>query len=266
MKKAFAIYISCFFAMFTFAQSKDSLTFYKKFHDVPVKYKLEHFDLKGNVKSFYESSTLNNDHDLKVIYEFDTNGNLIQVVNSYGIVSKKFNYNSEGKLISFTTNSKIKRDIEVGLDDNGNIVKLIINNEERGISTLLNEYNKKGVWTKQIHEEENSILQENVYENDIKLIKVLIYINNEVSETTNFSYEFFSNYVKIKQVSNFKESGYTAITCIYVDYNGTFIYGDLYEGDYLTSEQVDEIVSNFQLDHNENWIKNQQQIRVITYY
>ena len=50
------------------------------------------------------------------------------------------------------------------------------------------------------------------------------------------------------------------------DWQLTEIDGDLYEGDYLTSEQVDEIVSNFQLDHNENWIKNQQQIRVITYY
>lgn len=249
-----------------FAQSKDSLEFYKKQHDVPVKYKLEHFNLKGKVKSFYITSSSKNENDGKLIHEFDENGNLIQIKNKYGIASKKYNYNKEGKLISFTTISKSTRNFEVKLSENGNIVQLLINNSERGISTILNEFNKNGLWTKQIHVEENSVLQENIYENDLKLCEVLIYSENQISSSTTFKYNFFNDFIQIQLRSKDIKSDNSSVSYVYTDYYGNEIYGFPFEQKKISKKLIKKVLSNFLLDENKNWVKNENMVQIVTYY
>lgn len=266
MRKSFAILVLCFISCNVSAQSKDSISFFKRYHDFPVKYKLEHFCLQGKVKSFYVTTTPENEDNEKVIHEFDEKGNLIQIKNSLGYVSKKYNYNSNGKLISYTTKSKSMREFEVSLGSNGNVVQLIINNKEHGISTVVNEYNKNGYWTKQNHIEDKSVLQEYKYKNDIKLVELNVYSENKISESTKFSYVFHNDFVQIKLTSKSEEAGNENSSYIYVDYYGNEIYGFPFDNGKLNATQIKGVLANFKLDKNKNWIKNQEVSRVINYY
>ena len=49
------IYFLIFISFSSFAQQKDSLKVLQSLKEVPEKYKLEHFGIKGKVKSFEES-------------------------------------------------------------------------------------------------------------------------------------------------------------------------------------------------------------------
>lgn len=264
MKKIKPILILCLFGFFAMAQSKDSINFYKTYHDVPVKYKSVHFGLQGKVKSFYEMTLPENEDNEKTIHEFDQNGNLLQIKNSLGIVSQKFNYDSTGKLVSYTTIAKSTRDFLVTLNKEGNVTKLVINNKTNGISTIENEYNKNGFWTKQNRLEDKSTILENKYQNDIKLIENSVFNGNKISEKTNFDYKFFNDFVQIKLTYKYEDT--ETVTYIYQDYFGNQIFGFPFEEGNLNDTQIKEILKNFKLDKNNNWIKNQEVIRVIDYY
>lgn len=266
MKTYLLLTICVFFGCEAAAQSKDSISFFKKHHDVPVKYKLEHFGLRGKVQSFYEITVPENEDNEKIIHEFDTNGNLLQIKNSFGIIIQKFNYDTNGKLLSYTTKSKSMRDFQVTLNSDGNVAQMVINNQEHGVSTISNEFNSKGIWIKQIRLEDKNVLQENVFEKDTKLVKVLVYNNNKISETTTFTYFFTPDFVQIQLVSTYEGSEEVGISYIYVDYYGNDIYGFPFDNGTLNETQIKEVLHNFKIDTNNNWIKNQEVERVITYY
>lgn len=264
MKKSIAIAFSCLFGILTFAQPKDSIIFYKNYHDVPVKYKLEHFGLNGKVKSFYETTIPENEDNEKLIHEFDEKGNLIQIKNSYGYVSKKYNYDKAGKLISYTTTAKSMRDFKVTLNKDENIAQLIINNKDYGISTIVNNYNQNRLWIKQSRLEDKSTLQENKYQNDIKLVETILYSENKISERTLYDYQFFPDFVQIKLTNKYEDS--ESVSYIYSDYFGNEIFGFSFDDGNLTDDMIQTVFSNFTLDANNNWVKNQEVARVITYY
>lgn len=263
-KTTLPLLLSFLFVFFATAQSKDSIHFYKMYHDVPVKYKLAHFGLRGKVKSFYETTIPENEDNEKLIYEFDENGNLIQVKNSYGYVSQKFNYDKSGKLISYTTSAKSMRDFQATINEKGNVVQLIINNKDYGVSTIVNEFNKNGFWTKQSRLEGKSTILENKYQDDIKLTDNIAYNNNKISESTHFDYHFFNVFVQIKLTYKYEDT--ESVTYIYSDYFGNPIFGFPFEEGNLSDAQIKEVLNNFKLDKNNNWIKNQEITRVIDYY
>ncbi len=252
------------FFCFATAQSKDSIHFYKMYHDVPVKYKLEHFGLQGNVKSFYELTLPENEDNEKIIHEFDDKGNLIQVKNGFGFVSQKFNYDKRGKLISYTTSAKKMRDFQVTLNEDENVVQLVTNNKEYGMVTVVNEYNKNGYWTKQSRLEDKSTLQENKYSNDLKLTENIVFNNNIISERTHFDYNFFTDFVQIKLTYKYEDT--ESVSYIYSDYFGNPIFGFPFEEGNVTDSQIKEVLNNFKVDSHNNWIKNQEITRVIDYY
>uniref|UniRef100_UPI00404A954E hypothetical protein n=1 Tax=Flavobacterium sp. TaxID=239 RepID=UPI00404A954E len=266
MKKYFILIGLLFYCTFAVCQAKDSLNFYKNHHTVPIKYKLEHFGLYGKVKSFYEVDSSDSLNTLKTIYEFNENGNLEQVINNRGKISQKYTYNFDGKLVSFITVSRNTRTFEVKLNENNAIIQLVINNNNHGISTVKFEYNKNGYYTKQFLDGDTILLQENKYHNDVKLTEIITYDTNKVINRTQFTYTFFEDFVQIKLVSKYAEAKTAGISYLYVDYYGNNIYGFPEETNTLSKSLIKKNLTNFITDKNNNWIKNQSILRVITYY
>jgi len=81
---------------------------------------------------------------------------------------------------------------------------------------------------------------------------------------TSFDYKFFTDFVQIKLTYKYEDT--ETVTYIYQDYFGNQIFGFPFEEGNLNDTQIKEVLENFKLDKNNNWIKNQEVTRVIDYY
>ena len=166
-------------AFSSFKKQKDSLKVFQSLKEVPEKYKLKHFGIKGKVKSFEESFGMLNDES-GMIYEFNENGNLLKISNSKKIIKREYFYDVKGKLKSYKYKNRL---IEVELDEDENIIIQHVYKKDRDTVTVENTYNKDGYWTSQTHIETKKKMLEHKYDENNKMTEIITYQDGKLSST-----------------------------------------------------------------------------------
>ena len=255
-----------FVTLFSMAQQKDSLKVLREAKEVPEKYKLSHFGLKGKLKTMqYHYGTYANDF---LLYEFDTSGNLLQITNAAKQTKRIYTYDEKGKLKSYQYGKRI---VEVALDAAGNIIKQTICHQERDTITIVNTFNENGFWLSQKQINEDQLILENEYDDNDKLLKMKSYTNGQISSETSLKYVFYEKFIQIEHLTKYVSSENTSFNYHYLDYFGNHIIGFNPEEKKLTKENINNVFSVFILDKNKNWLKaktDYQSIvfRQLTYY
>lgn len=260
-------WLSLFFVtLLSMGQQKDSLKVLRDAKEVPEKYKLIHFGLKGKLKTMeHHYGSYGNDF---MLYEFDTSGNLLQITNAAKQTKRTYTYDEKGKLKSYQYG---KRTVEVDLDSVGNIIKQTICHQERDTIVLLNKFNKNGFWLSQKQIKEDQLLLENEYDQNDKLLKMKSYTNGQISSETSLKYVFYEKFIQIEHLTKYVSSENTSFNYHYLDYFGNHIIGFNPEEKKLSKETINDVFSVFILDKNKNWLKaktDYQSIifRQLTYY
>lgn len=261
------IYFLIFISFSSFAQQKDSLKVLQSLKEVPEKYKLEHFGIKGKVKSFEESfGTLN--ENTKTIYEFNENGNLLKISNGKKIVKREYFYDDNGKLKSYKFKNRL---IEVELDEDENIIIQHVYIKDRDTVTVLNSYNKDGFWTMQTHLETNQKMLEHKYDKNNKMIEIIPYLNGKQTGSIKLTYKYFKRFIQVCHNETYFENNNFTQSYFYIDYFGNELHGFPFDKKKPSQHEINEFFAVYKIDENKNWFKTTlfqygMGSRMFTYY
>ena len=251
----------------SFAQQKDSLKVLQNLKEVPEKFKLEHFGIKGNVASFKEFFGMPNDNS-EMYYYFDKKGNLLKIEDFRKVIQKEFFYDENGKLKAYKTK---KYDTEVELDDDGNILIQHVYKKNKDTVTLVNSYNEKGYWTSQTHLETNQKILEHKYDKNNKMIEIISYNDGKPTTNIKLTYNYFKQFIQICQHTTFLDYNGISRNYFYVDYYGNDLYGFSFEDESPTQQEINEFFAVYKIDKYKNWFKTNlfesgMGSRIFTYY
>ncbi len=261
------IYFLIFISFSSFAQQKDSLKVLQSLKEVPEKYKLEHFGVKGKVKSFEEFFGMPSDNT-EMYYDFDEKGNLLKITNHNKIVIKEFTYDDKGILKSYKTN---KYKVEVEVDENENIIKQRIYKKDRDTATVVNTYNDKGFWTMQTHLETNQKMLEHKYDKNNKMIEIIPYLNGKQTGSIKLTYKYFKRFIQVCHNETYFENNNFTQSYFYIDYFGNELHGFPFDKKKPSQHEINEFFAVYKIDENKNWFKTTlfqygMGSRMFTYY
>lgn len=238
-------------AFSSFAQQKDSLKVFQSLKEVPEKYKLKHFGIKGKVKSFEESFGMLNDES-GMIYEFNENGNLLKISNSKKIIKREYFYDVKGKLKSYKYKNRL---IEVELDEDENIIIQHVYKKDRDTVTVENTYNKDGYWTSQTHIETNQKMLEHKYDENNKMTEIITYQDGKLSSTIKLTYKYFKKFIQVCHNTTYINDEVFIQNYFYIDYFGNELYGFSIDENNPSQHQINEFFAVYKLDQHKNWFK-----------
>lgn len=255
------------FCTTSFSQQKDTLKVLQSLKEVPEKYKLEHFGIKGNVASFIEFFGMPNDNT-EMCYNFDKKGNLLKIEDFRKVIQKEFFYDENGKLKGYKTK---KYEAEVELDEKGNILIQHVYKKDRDTVTLLNTYNSDGYWTLQTHLETNQKMLEHKYDKNNKMIEIISY--NDGIPTTNIklTYKYYKRFIQICHKTTFLDYDGIHRNYFYIDYYGNDLHGFSFEEEKPTQKEINAFFAVYKVDKYNNWFKTNlfeggMGSRIFTYY
>lgn len=249
------------------AQQKDSLKVLQSLKEVPEKYKLEHFGIKGKVQSFKEFFGMPSDNT-EMYYDFDKKGNLLKIEDFRNVIQKEFFYDENGKLKSYKTK---KYEAEVELDEKGNILIQHVYKKNKDTVTIVNTYNEKGYWTSQTYLEAKHKMLEHKYDENNKMIEIVSYQEGKPTTSIKLTYKYFKQFIQICHNSTFFENNYINKNYFYIDYFGNELHGFSFEDNNPSQHKINEFFAVYNIDQNKNWFKTNlfgggMGSRIFTYY